>query len=726
MNIGTLFGDNDLENMFNRIDGLKKSLSKNIKRSDPDITDAALREMLKVIQDDEGETSEESTDVNKLLNKLSISSSRLMRYKTYDEIYKNVSLLKRIVSVYLNNSLQIDVMTNTAIQIKDKEGSEDHSDNKYYRRYCKKFVKHYSLEQELKQTILPHMLRYGDHFAEVIDVFEDVVDFRPLRQQQQMITEGNLITLQRKITGLNNGKISNPYNVKTEEDTTVTSLFRMFIEMDEVSTADSDVYHVYEDVSLLHAKDEAEGAELVTELKDSDTNDATPEKPASRDKNEEKKGLKDTDFDEEQFKQVLLRFHKPNKISILRTEYGSVIGYVEINTEAKKEVTPGVTAQFAQVINAMGDGSKKSGGNAKLIKGIVNNIISSLIKKIDVPKSKSIEGKQLSQKEVLLTYEKAIRKELGDDLFILVKQLFIEVNPQSRSLKKLKVRFISKERMTHFCHNPIEYEPYGTSVLDSLVYPSKLYMLTQLSNVMHKLSRSSQIRKWTLETGPREHHSGLVQKLKRELRNQRVSVDDVMSFKSIPNVLSDFKDIVLLSKKGQRFVDVDMQQMGDPNVRVADLEDFRRELIALSGVPAPYLGYNDAVELRDHLVHINVSFASEIINIQQVVNDGMQEITRKVSKVLNLNDNPNDLVRMSLRPPVILLLQMIETIMASITNIQQNLQATNLNFNPYYLLKRFLPTIDWDEFAKEAEEFEMFMKAKGKDTEEGGGQGGYR
>ena len=29
--------------------------------------------------------------------------------------------------------------------------------------------------------------------------------------------------------------------------------------------------------------------------------------------------------------------------------------------------------------------------------------------------------------------------------------------------------------------------------------------------------------------------------------------------------------------------------MGDANIRVADLEDFRRELIALSGVPAPYL-----------------------------------------------------------------------------------------------------------------------------------------
>ena len=188
MNIGTLFGDNDLENMFQRIDGLKKSLSKNIKRSDPDITDGALREMLKVIQDDDGESSSENTDINKLLNKLAVSRNRLMRYKTYDEIYGNVSLLKRIVSVYLNNALQIDVMTNTAFQVKEHEGSSESSiETKYHTRYCNKLIKHYDLERELKQNVLPQMLRYGDHFIEIIDIFEDVADFRPLKQQQQMI-----------------------------------------------------------------------------------------------------------------------------------------------------------------------------------------------------------------------------------------------------------------------------------------------------------------------------------------------------------------------------------------------------------------------------------------------------------------------------------------------------------------------------------------------------------
>ena len=692
MNIGTLLGDNDLENMFQRLDGLTKSLSKTAKRSDPDVTDAALREMLKVIQSDEADSSSDTNEINKLFNKLSVSNSRLARYKTYDDIYRNVSILKRIVSVYISNSLQTDIMTNTALQIKDKNSSmESDSDTRYYRKYVDKFVKHYELEKKLKNDILPQMLRYGDHFIEIINIVDDVVDFRPLRDKQQMITE-NYVTVLGDHIKANENNQTNKYTKPAAFNNLVNSLYEVFVSDSEITTADEDV-----------------GSSMLYELKD------------------EAKDTKESDFDETKFKKVILRFHKPHRISILRTKYGSTIGYVEIHMDAKKEVSPGVTAQFAQTINAMGSDTKKGKDNSVVVKGIVNKIISGLISKIELPKppAKS-DGTKVPEKEILAAYEKSILNELGEDLFLLVKQLFIEVNDKSRMIKKLNVRFIPKDRMTHICHNPIEYEPYGTSVMDSLVYPAKLYMLTQLSNVVNKLSRASMIRKWVVETGPREHHSGLVQKLKRELRNQRVSVDDIMSFKSVPNMLSDFKDVVLLSKKGQRFVDMELQQMGDANIRVADLEDFRRELIALSGVPAPYLGYNDQVELRDHLVHINVSFAAEIVNVQQAINSGISDVIENVGEILDLKETTNDHVQLTLRPPVVLLLQMIETIMASITNIQQNLQATNLNFNPYYLLKRFLPTIDWEEFATEAEEFELLMKGKGKGDDDGQGGGGGR
>lgn len=89
------------------------------------------------------------------------------------------------------------------------------------------------------------------------------------------------------------------------------------------------------------------------------------------------------------------------------------------------------------------------------------------------------------------------------------------------------------------------------------------------------------------DTGSTLMHTDLIQKLKRELYNSRVTLDDLSSFKSIPKIMSDYKDMFILSKAGQKFVDVDVKSFGDTSIKVADLEDARRELIALSGIPAP-------------------------------------------------------------------------------------------------------------------------------------------
>ena len=54
-----------------------------------------------------------------------------------------------------------------------------------------------------------------------------------------------------------------------------------------------------------------------------------------------------------------------------------------------------------------------------------------------------------------------------------------------------------------------------------------------------------------------------------------------------------FKDMFILTKNGQKAVDVEVASHGDPTIRVADLEDSRREIMSLSGIPPAYLGYAD-------------------------------------------------------------------------------------------------------------------------------------
>lgn len=49
--------------------------------------------------------------------------------------------------------------------------------------------------------------------------------------------------------------------------------------------------------------------------------------------------------------------------------------------------------------------------------------------------------------------------------------------------------------------------------------------------------------------------------------------------------------------------------------------------------------------------------------------------------------------------------------MSSIGNIQMSLQSVQIEFNPYYLLKKFIPNIDWEEFSNQAKEYALYKAA---------------
>jgi hypothetical protein len=253
--------------------------------------------------------------------------------------------------------------------------------------------------------------------------------------------------------------------------------------------------------------------------------------------------------------------------------------------------------RFAALINQLGIATKDN--NEKVVKKFANYIIQKAM----------ADFKVYERGESSDAIEQSIIDNMGSELYYSIKGLFFDVNGtlNVNPDRKVKIRFISCDKMVHVMLPGHEYDPYGTSVIAPLVFPAKLYLLTQLANNIIKLSRASVIRKWSIETGPRAQNANLIQKLKREFRNQRITTNDLMSFRTINQQLSDFKDMIQLKKKGQPFVDFEIVQAGDPNVKTQDLEDARQELIALSGVPAPYLGYADAVDLREQLVNINVT-----------------------------------------------------------------------------------------------------------------------
>ena len=125
------------------------------------------------------------------------------------------------------------------------------------------------------------------------------------------------------------------------------------------------------------------------------------------------------------------------------------------------------------------------------------------------------------------------------------------------------------------------------------------------------------------------------------------------------------------------------------------LEDQRKDLVALSGVPAAFLGYQDHYELREQLIHTNIQFATTISSIQHTTNDSLNKLMDKVSLDVGFENPMSDYVKVSLVPPVSLILQLVESTINSVSNIQRVFMEMPVlkEADPTYLLRRYVPYV---------------------------------
>lgn len=416
------------------------------------------------------------------------------------------------------------------------------------------------------------------------------------------------------------------------------------------------------------------------------------------------------------FDDLLLKVHRPHQIIILETEHGTRLGYLEIMREDLTR-THNIAQSLSNIVGRLTQ--SQAMGRSLQQEDIVDKLVVGILKKV-LSKSGHTD------------VDRTLR-ELNPDIYDFIKNIAIERGLQHKinKLHNLKVRFIRADRMQQFSL-PLttDYLPYGTSILDPIILPAKLYILSQLGNVITKLSRAPAIRKWTIEQGTSQMSGQLIQRLKRELNNSRITVEDLGSWKSIPKILSDYKDLYLLQKQGNRSLDVEVSSLGDPSVKVQDLQDARSELIALSGIPAPYLGYNEVIELREQLVHSNVTFATEIADVQENFNDAIKGLTDKIFYLIDgdKNKSPNQHARMILTPPVVLMLQLIEMTISSISNILATFQNLDMDYDPYYFLEQYIPYVNWTEFREAAQKRKLQNQTRdniGGGEEEDEGPGGF-
>ncbi len=620
---------------------------------------------------------QDDSDVNKLFENVTVPAERLARYGVYREINRSVPIIKRIIKVYTSHLLQKNPVDGKCLIYRDSQlaSKDDEEKVKDAKKFAKQVEEHFDIPKKLKDNIIPKKLLLGNCYVEIVDVKKE--------SEKVDLTDTSMITESRSMldsfTG--NGKNSANYTELT-----------LNLDVDRLVNI---IHEDFKGASIFEQDENIEQDEPADKVKRAVSED--------KDKEETAKDMMNPFLD------VILKVHDPGNVIVLQSRYGTRLGYLEVYRDAATEQMS-VAQNVSNIIGKITSISK----SLVTEQDIIDKIIASMIKKTLMGSGQMDKAKA----------ESAL-KALGDDVYLFVKRLFIEQDiGNKKKFNKLRTRFIPENRMVDFSVPSNDYSPYGESIIDPLILPCKLYMLAQLSNVIIKLSRAAVVRKWVIDTGSTQMHAGLIQKLKRELYNTRVTLDDLSSFKSIPKILSDFKDMFIFSKQGQRALDVEVQSLGDPSIKVADLEDARREIIALSGVPAPYLGYMDVVELREQLVHTNVTFATEISDMQENDNQCLTKILDIIAEIKEMDYKPSKFVTVTLIPPVVLIVQLIEMTLSSIGNIASVFTNLQVDVDPYFFLEKYVPHIDWGKFKEAADRSKSETKTKTDLGGEQGGQGG--
>ena len=115
------------------------------------------------------------------------------------------------------------------------------------------------------------------------------------------------------------------------------------------------------------------------------------------------------------------------------------------------------------------------------------------------------------------------------------------------------------------------------------------------------------------------------------------------------------------------------------------------------------------IELREQLVHTNVAFATEIVEIQEGISAGLTKFLDIVARHKKLKYIPSQYISIQLIPPVVLMVQLIEMTLSSIGNMAGAFQSMFIPIDPYFLLEKYIPYIDWESFKERAKQYKTDM-----------------
>jgi len=342
---------------------------------------------------------------------------------------------------------------------------------------------------------------------------------------------------------------------------------------------------------------------------------------------------------------------------------------------------------------------------------LVNQLCSSILQKIEkkIPEAKNIPGS-------------------ADEIRLLLHAM---ISKAGTNYTQVDIRYIPPERMQHFLVPSTKYYPYGESVFDTCQFSAKLLIAMETALVIHRLNRSTEKRKISIEIGLPRDAKKQIEKLREEMKKRKISLDSFGTIDTIPSMISTFEDVYIPQKDGKPFVDISTFNEGNVETRskVEELKFIRDSIVASLGVPPAFIGLEENLSNKSTLSEENVLFARTVIHHQKYMSSQITDLVRKCVSIIDPEEalETSDII-VAFLPPKSLQFERESKYIRDVSELIKSL--AELGVPQAWSKKKYLSGIDWVEIDnfKTAEKIDRNLKSRSEEEENSttgmGGMGG--
>jgi len=196
-------------------------------------------------------------------------------------------------------------------------------------------------------------------------------------------------------------------------------------------------------------------------------------------------------------------------------------------------------------------------------------------------------AKKLDKKSILQNIE------FKNVIFNLLRQNYI-------FNKKIQLVYFDKDEVVHFKPNDDEVE-YGVSLYKDILFTAKIYIAVLTSTLMIKIVRSPDKRIWYLDVGLEKDQEEVINSTMSDIKGRDIRMNDFDDIGKVIRHIGTFDDIWIPTFSGEKPLEIENLEGQSAEVENDFLEYLKKTMISGMGVPNPYVGYTDDIELAKML-----------------------------------------------------------------------------------------------------------------------------